>query len=277
VRIDAHHHFWKTDRGDYAWLTRKAHPEIYRDFGPTDLEPLLENAEVERTVLIQAAATLAETEYLLTVGSQTAFVAGVVGWVDFESENAEQTISNLARNKLLVGFRPMIQDLPDDEWMLSPKISAGVRAICDARLCFDALIKPRHLGSFLGFVDRYPDLRTVIDHGAKPDIQSGDISSWRADMQRVARSTTAFCKLSGLASEAGKGWSSEGLKPCVDILLESFGPARLMWGSDWPVLNEVGDYATWLAAADWLTRSLSKADRDAVFGDTAAAFYRLNA
>jgi L-fuconolactonase len=276
MRIDAHQHFWKLARGDYGWLTHRAHPAIYRDFGPADLKPLLHNAKVERTVLVQAAATLAETEYLLAVARQTSFVAGVVGWVDFESETAPETIAHLARNQLLVGLRPMIQDLADD-WMLSANIAPALHALAGSRLCFDALVKPPHLASLLGFIDRYPTLRIVIDHAAKPDIRSANIGPWRVAMQRIASSTAAYCKLSGLVSEAGAGWSPEALESYADVLFSAFGPARLMWGSDWPVVNEAADYESWLATAEWLTRSLSGTDREAIFGGTAATFYGLAA
>jgi L-fuconolactonase len=275
MRIDSHQHFWKVARGDYGWLTREAVPRLYRDFLPADLKPLIKDARIDRTVLVQAAQTVAETEFLLSLAHENAFIAGVVGWVDFEAADAAQTIARLAGDPKLVGLRPMMQDLPDDRWMLSPKIAPALAALRDNGLAFDALVKPRHLPVLEHFLTRQPDLRVVIDHGAKPDIAAGDIANWAASLRRIARSTKAFCKFSGLITEAGAAWTVDKVKPFVDVLLEAFGPKRLMWGSDWPVVNEAGDYASWHGAAEVLTRTLSADDRDAIFGGSAIAFYGL--
>jgi L-fuconolactonase len=277
TRIDSHQHFWKIARGDYPWLSKEAHPKIYRDFEPADLEPLLRKGELNRTILVQAAPTLGETEYLLELARRTSFVAGVVGWADFEASNVVAVLEKLSANKLLVGMRPMIQDLPDDDWILSSDIAPVLRAISQAQLRFDALVKPRHLPILLRLLDRNPDLQLVIDHGAKPMIRSGEISTWSSAIRDLARETSACCKLSGLITEAVPDWSVEQLKPFVEILLESFGPDRLMWGSDWPVLTEAGDYESWLSASESLTRSLDEEDRGAIFGGTAARFYGIAA
>lgn len=275
MQVDSHQHFWKVARGDYGWLTREALPRLYRDFLPADLKPLIRDAGIDRTVLIQAAQTVAETEFLLALARENGFIAGVVGWVDFEAADAPQTIARLAADPKLVGLRPMIQDLPDDRWMLSPRIASALAAMREQNLAFDALVKPRHLPVLEEFLTRHADLRVVIDHGAKPDIAAGDLKEWAASMRRVARATRAFCKFSGLVTEAGASRSVGKLKPFVDVLLEAFGPDRLMWGSDWPVVNEAADYASWHEAADGLTRDLSSAERDAIFGGTAIAFYGL--
>lgn len=274
-RVDAHHHFWRVARGDYGWLTPKDHPSICRDFLPRDLDPLLSDARVERTVLVQAAPTLAETEFLLDLAQQTEFVGGVVGWIDFEAADAVAAVRRLAANKKIVGLRPMIQDLPDDRWMLRPSLAPAITAMCAEDLTFDALVKPQHLLALTEFLAKYPDLRVVIDHGAKPDIASGGLSTWASSIRAIARTTRAFCKLSGLVTEAGSGWTVQSLKPFVGVLLDSFGPTRLMWGSDWPVLNEASDYPGWMRAAEILTDQLSAAEREAVFGGSAASFYGL--
>ncbi len=169
----------------------------------------------------------------------------------------------------------MMQDLADDEWMLRKDLAKPIDAMIRADLCFDALIKPRHLHALAEFVDRHPDLSVVIDHAAKPGIAGESLDPWAQLMRHIAKTSTAFCKLSGLATEAGAGWSPDTLKRTVDILLESFGPSRLLWGSDWPVLLEAGDYPGWLAAAETLTKHLSAADRALIFGGTAATFYGL--
>ena len=276
MRVDAHQHFWRLDRGDYGWLTREDHPKIARDFLPADFEPLRKAAGIDKTILVQAAPSEAETRYLLSLTKTAKFVAGVVGWTDFDAPDAPSTIARLSSNVRLLGLRPMVQDLADDEWLLRPGLARVVEAMQRGDLRFDALVKPRHLPALAEFLERYPDLPVVIDHAAKPDIAHGGLDLWATYIRHIAKSTKAYCKLSGLATEAGPGWSVATLKPYVDVLLDAFGPERLMWGSDWPVLNEAGDYAAWLAACETLTKHLSPAERAAIFGGTAAKFYGIS-
>lgn len=277
MRIDCHQHFWRLSRGDYGWLNAKEFPKIARDFLPADLAPLLFAAKIDRTVVVQAAPTVAETGFLLELAHQTPFVAGVVGWVDFDAPDAADRIATLAADSKLVGLRPMIQDISDSEWMLRPELVPALEAMQRHDLCFDALVKPQHLPALVVFLERHGELAAVIDHGAKPDIRAGDLDPWARWMRHIGRNSNALCKLSGLAFEAGPGWSAHNLQPYVEILLESFGPSRLMWGSDWPVLNEVGGYESWLSACETLTKHLSAQEREKIFGATATTFYGLAA
>jgi L-fuconolactonase len=273
MRTDAHQHFWRPSRGDYGWLTPEAHPAICRKFLPQDLAPLLQDAGVEATVLVQAAPTAAETAYLLGLAGQTSFVAGVVGWADLEAENAAQQIAALAQQSKLVGLRPMLQDLDDDSWILRPSVAPALDAIEAAGLRLDALVTGRHLPHLARCLAERPDLKVVIDHGAKPDIAGDARDDWASQMRTIAADTGAYCKLSGLVTEAGGKWTEETLRPYVEVLLAAFGPARLMWGSDWPVVNEAGGYAAWHSAAAALTEGCSQGDRDLIFGGAAQAFY----
>jgi len=273
MRIDAHQHFWRIDRGDYGWLTPEDHPKIARDFLTPQLEPLLKAAKIDRTILVQAAPSEAETHFLLDLARDTPFVAAVVGWIDFEAADAPTRIARLCANRKLMGLRPMLQDIGEEEWILRPEFARVFDAMQRGKLRFDALVKPRHLPAIAELLDRYPDLALVIDHGAKPDIAKDGLEVWKPYIRHIAKETNAYCKLSGLAGEAGPGWTADTLKPYVDVLLEAFGPERLMWGSDWPVLNETGDYAAWLGACVTLTAQLSPSDREAIFGTTAARFY----
>ncbi len=275
MRIDSHQHFWRLARGDYGWLTGDL-AAIYRDHAPADLEPLLEAAGIDRTILVQAAPTVAETDFLLRLAQATPFVAGVVGWVDLEADDAAHRIAALAARPKLIGLRPMIQDLPDDRWMLSDAIAPAIEAMAAEGLTFDALIKPRHLPILREFAARYPALDIIIDHAAKPDIAAGGLADWARDIRKLAAETRLVCKLSGLVTEAAPGWAAETLRPYIDVLLEAFGADRLMWGSDWPVLNLNGDYAAWLAAAEQCLGGLSEAERDAIFGGAASVFYGLD-
>ena len=272
MRIDAHQHFWQIARGDYGWLT-PALPALYRDFLPDDVRPILRDARIDKTILVQAAESIAETDFMLELAARTPFVGGVVGWIDFEAPDATRHIARLARNPRFVGVRPMLQDMHDERWILQPEFANVIHAMQQHELRLDALIRPRHLSAIIEFAARYPELSIVIDHAAKPAIRDGRLPEWRADMQRLAQARNVYCKVSGLATEAGPDWNATRLKPYIDTLLDAFGPKRLMWGSDWPVLLLAGDYLRWLDVAETLTADLSRFDRSRIFGGTAAAFY----
>jgi L-fuconolactonase len=273
VIVDAHHHVWRLARGDYEWLAPDL--PIYRDYGLEDLCPLL--GEIDATVLVQAAPTDAETEFLLdTAAASQGLVRGVVGWKDLAAPEAPERISALAgKAPLLKGLRPMLQDMPETEWILRPEIAPALQAMIDAGLRYDALIRPRHLPAIVRLCARHPDLAVVIDHGAKPDIAGQTFEPWASDIAAVARETAACCKLSGLVTEAATDWRPDHLRRYVDHLLEIFGPQRLMWGSDWPVVNLAGGYARWRTAATALLADLGEPDRRAILGGTAVSCYGL--
>ena len=275
MRIDAHHHLWTLARGDYGWLTPKLAP-IYRDFAVADLAPLLSAAEICGTILVQAAPTEAETMFLLDITDGAELVRGVVGWTDFDAEDAAARIEAFAGRTHLVGLRPMVQDIADDDWLLKPGLTAGLAAMAEQNLIFDALVLPRHLPRLSRVVDLHPDLQFVLDHCAKPSLATGDIAAWKDDIAKLARRPNIVCKLSGLATEAAPGWQVADLRPAVDHILASFGPERLLWGSDWPVVNLAGGYAKWLAAAETLLAELSDDERAGIFGLNAARIYLSN-
>ena len=269
--VDSHQHFWRLDRGDYAWLTPALAP-IYRDYLPEHLAPQLEAAGVGATILVQAAATVAETRFLLELAREHAFIAGVVGWVDFESDDVAATIASLAANPALVGLRPMIQDIPDTEWMLEDKLAPAFEAMIDHGLVFDALVLPRHLPALLELAARYPDLAMVLDHGAKPPLAGGDLQPWKQAITELARSTPMVCKLSGLVTEARTAKAAP-LEAPLEHLLASFGAARMMWGSDWPVCELVCSYGEWRSTTDTLLARLKVSEREQIFSGTARATY----
>ncbi len=273
--IDAHHHVWSLARGDYGWLTPSLAP-IYRDYSLRDMAPLREQAGVAATVLVQAAPTLAETRYLLDIAKHSAgVVKGVVGWVDLGVADAIPTLTRLARNPLLKSVRPMLQDLPDPAWILRAEVGRTLAALPRLGLRFDALVKPAQLPALLPMLDRNPDLAVVVDHGAKPDIANGMWEPWARLMRAVAENPRVRCKLSGLVTEAGPGWTIDLLRRYFDFLVETFGPQRLMWGSDWPVVNLAGTYQSWYAATVALTAGWSSDDKAALMGGTARRFYGL--
>lgn len=272
MRIDAHHHVWRIARGDYAWLTPDL--PIHRDYGLADLRPLL--GDVEGTVLVQAAPTEAETAFMLEAARASGgLVRGVVGWTDLAALGAPDRVAALAADPLLTGLRPMLQDIAETGWILRPEVAPALDAMARHGLRFDALVQPRHLPVLPDLARRHPALPIVLDHAAKPGIAGGDTRQWAADIARLARETGAVCKLSGLVTEAAPGWRTADLRPVVRHLLDCFGPARLMWGSDWPVVDLAGGYARWRAASLELMADLPDAAQDEVLGGTAARFYGL--
>jgi L-fuconolactonase len=273
-RIDAHQHFWRLARGDYGWLTPAQGP-IYRDFDPADLAPLLRRCGIDATVLVQAAPTVAETRYLLEVAAACPFVAGVVGWAPLDDPDGPAAIEALAADPRLKGLRPMIHDLPDPAWMLGPALVPALRALSAHGLAFDALVRPVHLLPLRRLLDRHPDLRVVIDHGAKPEIARDGLRPWAEAMRGLARDTGAWVKLSGLVTEDGPQWSVARLRPYVEVLLEAFGPGRILFGSDWPVVTLQASYAEWVAAVDALLHGLDPGARGAILGENARTVYRL--
>jgi len=272
MRIDAHHHLWTLARGDYGWLTSDLAP-IYRDFSLADLAPHLAAAGIEGTILVQAAPTEAETMFLLGIAENAEVVRGVVGWTDFDAGDAMPRIDVLAARKLLVGLRPMVHDIADDDWLLGPALVPLLRAMAGYGLVFDALVKPRHLPRLLRVIDSHPDLQFVLDHCGKPQLATGEIAVWQRDIALLAERPNIVCKFSGLATEAAPGWQIADLRQAVDHVLACFGPGRLLWGSDWPVVNLAGGYAKWLAAARALLADLSLDEKADVFGNNAARIY----
>lgn len=272
--IDAHHHFWTTSRDDYGWLT----PDdavLYRDFGPAEFAPLIDGAGISQTVSVQAAPTLAETRYLLEIADRTDWVAAVVGWAPLDDERVCEVLDHFAVHSKLVGVRPMIQDIADDDWMLGEAVGRGLRALVERSLTLDALVHPRHLTRLGALLARHPDLRVVIDHAAKPGIRSNAFDTWAHDIAQIAGDSDAYCKLSGLVTEASADWQVNDLRRYVDHLLACFGPSRLMWGSDWPVVELAGGFARWRETTLELVSALGLDERMAILGGSAERFYGL--
>ncbi len=282
--IDAHFHAWQPARGDYGWLT-PALGAICRDVSIADWQAQALPEGVDGGVLVQAAATEAETEFLLGAASASPSVLGVVGWTDLAAPRAPARVHALATRHKLKALRPMLQDIADPDWILQPAVAPALEAMADSGLAFDALVKPVHLPRVRELARRHPRLRIVIDHGAKPDIAGGGQGAgppatwqpWAGAMTRLAAETPVLCKLSGLLTEAGPlAQDPQAVLPWMQHLLDTFGPQRLVWGSDWPVLELAGRYGPWWRLCQELTASLTQAQRDAIFGGNARDFYRLD-
>ena len=288
ARIDAHCHLWRLGRGDYGWLADgpPALAAIRRDFDLDDLPAAA--PDVGLSILVQAAPTVAETVFLLGRARAAApRVGGVVGWVDLAEPRSVAAIARLARDPLFKGVRPMLQDLADPDWIAARPAPACVDALERLGLRFDALVTPRELPALLRFVEAHPGLPVMVDHAAKPALgaPAGDPrrAAWRDGLRALAGAANTCCKLSGLLTELPAlrrrtpAEAVEALRPVLDDLLAWFGPARLAWGSDWPVLTLAASPAFWLDATERLLSGLAGPDRDAVLGGTAARFYGLAA
>lgn len=276
--IDAHQHFWRLANRVGHWPPPEL-ASIHRDFEPADLEPLLAQSGVSGTVLVQSLPTVADTLQLLQLAAQHPVVMGVVGWADLLAPDAPTQITALARHRKLKGLRPMLQDLPNTRWITQAALSPAITAMQAHGLVFDALVLPQHLGALRVFAQRHPTLPIVIDHAAKPDIALGNLDPWRQDMAALAALPEVHCKLSGLLTEAGLHAGAPALEPYVGHLFATFGPERLIWGSDWPVLNLAAHYPDWLAMARALCQNQPGMHDDhmaAIFGGNARRFYRLD-
>jgi L-fuconolactonase len=277
TRIDAHQHYWKLARGDYGWLRPEA-GALYRDYLPADLESVLSDCSIAGTVLVQAAPSEAETCFMLDLARRHRSILGVVGWVDFESRAAGKRIAALKAqgDGLLKGLRPMVQDIEDAAWLARESLDAAFEALIGAGLVFDALVTPLHLGVLEQRLARHPDLRCVVDHGGKPSIGAAPLDTWAAHMKRIATGSSAFCKLSGLVTQCNPTATLDALDPYVSHLFEYFGPDRIVWGSDWPVLNLRMSYREWLEMAIELVQRHAPGASEAVFSRNARRLYGLD-
>lgn len=275
MTVDSHFHLWRLARGDYGWLTPALAP-IYRDVEIADWRAQAAPLGITGGVLVQAAPTEAESRFLLEIANSCPDVLGVVGWSDFLAADAPMRIAQIAREPKLKALRPMLQDIPDPDWILQPALAPALEAMAEHGLVFDALVRSMHLPRVRELARNHPRLRIVIDHGAKPDIGAGEWEPWASEITALARETSMCCKLSGLLTEAPeRARDPASLAPWVTHLLQSFGPDRLLWGSDWPVLELAGSYRGWWQQCQEATVHLSGADRAAVFGGNARRVYRL--
>jgi L-fuconolactonase len=273
--VDAHHHFWTVARGDYHWLAG-APKILHRDYLAAEFVLLIRRFGISKTILVQAAATVAETEFLLDIADVTSSVSGVVGWLDFESDAFEATLTKLMERPKLVGLRPMLQDLDDDHYILRPRVLRNLQVLAETGLCFDILTFPRHLKSVAAMLSQVKNLRAVVDHLSKPAIASGALEPWRADISRIADFENVHCKISGMVTEADPlAWSVADLKPFVHHVAACFGKERLMFGSDWPVCTVAASYAEVLASTILALPPEIGFD-SGVFGRNALAFYRIS-
>lgn len=279
--IDAHQHFWQIGQHDCCWPTPDL-GAIYRDFALTDLVPMALANGVTGSVLVQTQQSDADTDYLLALAAQSDFIKAVVGWVDLASPNAPERIAYLASHPKMRGLRPMLQCLPEDDWILRPELESAIATMKRHKLSFDALVYTRHLPHLEIFARRHPDLPIVIDHAAKPAIIGNDqpADDWCAALARIAALPSIYCKISGLPTEAGRDQGEAELVPYIKYLVGIFGAERLMWGSDWPVIGlapnkQLATYKNWLNLVDHALSACKITKNENIFTGTSLRFYRI--
>lgn len=272
--VDSHQHLWQIGKNGHEWPTSDL-TSIHRDFVTADLMAVTRAAGVDATVLVQSQPADIDTDWMLDVAAGTPVIQGVVGWADLAAPDAPARLAELARHRKLKGIRPMLQGLPDDNWILRDTVRPALEALLTLGLRFDALVFTRHLPAIDHLARTFPDLPIIIDHCAKPPLASGDLQAWREAIARVADNANVTCKLSGLFTEMRPDQPADDAAPVADHVLSVFGPERLMWGSDWPVLLLRRPYGNWL---DWTKAWLDGKTADikaSVLGDTARRVYAL--
>ncbi len=273
--LDGHQHFWSIERGDYGWMTPDL-VALYRDFGPDDLAPAMQAAGITRTILVQAAETEAETDYLLAIAERTAFVAGVVGWTDMLSPDFPARLAHYRAQPKWVGLRPMLQEHAP-ALILDPRFGAALAEVARRDVPFDILTRPPHLTALLQALAAVPDLRGILDHISKPDMTVAEPGRWAEDVAALAAHPRLMCKISGLVSEAGPDWSTDRIRPFVRHVAASFGPDRLVFGTDWPVCISVASHRQVVDLARGLLGEIFDAtDLARIFETNACRFYGLD-
>jgi L-fuconolactonase len=276
MNIDAHHHFWNYNPEEYGWMEGPIAP-LRRDYGPDDLKPLIDAAGIDGVISVQARQCLAENDFLLDYADRFGFIKGVVGWVPLADAKVETALERYAGHPAFIAVRHVVQDEPDDEFLLRPDFNRGVARLKDHGLVYDILIYERQLDPAIRFVDRHPDQVFVLDHIAKPKIGLGELDPWKTRIADLAKRENVYCKVSGLATEADfANWRADQFLPYLETVLECFGPDRLMFGSDWPVATLAIEYAAWLDLAAAFFGNLSEEEQARVFGATAVKAYGLD-
>lgn len=275
MKIDAHHHFWKYDPVRYSWMSERMEV-LKRDYQPADLLAEIEKTGIDGVVSVQADQSMLETDELLEHAAQNDFIKGVVGWFPLADASVEEVLAKYSSNPWLKGVRHVVQDEPDDRFILGNAFNEGIRKLEQFDLVYDILIYERQLAASIEFVDLHPNLSFVLDHVAKPRIGDGLMDPWKEQMFEMARRENITCKLSGMATEANwTEWTLDGLRPYMEVALDAFGPSRLMFGSDWPVARLAVDYEPWATLCREFISSLSPHERDAIEGGNAIRAYRL--
>jgi L-fuconolactonase len=275
MTIDAHQHFWKYQPSQQTWIDDEM-AVIRHDFLPADLLHVYQENGIDGCVAVQADQTWEETNFLLQLAQENDFIKGVIGWVDLQSEKVDEVLSNYKTQKKIKGFRHIVQGEPDHNFLLRPNFMRGISYLQSHRYTYDILVFPHQLGAVLEFVRHFPHQKFVLDHLAKPYIKDGFYDGWALLMREIAKNDNVYCKLSGMITEADyRLWSPEQLQPYMNLVMEAFGPKRILFGSDWPVCLVAGSYRQVKQIVTGFIASLSSAEQNAIMGENAIAFYDL--
>lgn len=273
MKIDAHQHFWKYSEADYPWISEDLQV-IKRDFLPEDLEPVLKENGIEACISIQARQSLLETNWLLDLADEHIFIGGVVGWVDLRAKDIDAQLQQLVDNPKLVGMRHVLQDEPDNNFMLQKDFTKGIKALGKYNMTYDLLILPEQLPAALQLVKMFPNQTFVIDHMAKPNIASGQAEFWLKHIHQFKSLKNVYCKVSGMVTEANwKLWTNDDFKLYLDTVVEIFGTERLMYGSDWPVCLLAAEYREVSGIVKSYFEDFSTTEQNQIFGLNCSQFY----
>ena len=273
--IDAHHHLWRYSEEQYPWISERM-GILRRDYSIEEMKLLAYQHGIIGTIAVQARQSLEETEWLLSLAEQNSLIRGVVGWVPLIDPAIERCLEQFGGRPLLKGVRHVLHDELDDYYMMRSDFNHGIALLQEFDLIYDILIFEKHLPQTISFVDRHPNQIFVVDHIAKPRITSGEPSAWQANIEELAKRPNVYCKLSGIVTEANwDTWSLSELQPYFDCVLDAFGPARLMFGSDWPVVTLSSSYGRWLDVIKRVIANLSLEEQRSILLQTATAVYNL--
>ncbi|MDZ7690769.1 MAG: amidohydrolase family protein [Balneolaceae bacterium] len=275
-KVDSHQHFWEYNPRKHSWINDEME-DLRQDFLPPDLKRNLDEVDMDGCVAVQADQSLQETIFLLGLAEKYEYVKGVVGWLDIQADDFEQQLEHFASHEALKGLRHIVQDEPDERYLLRPDFLRGIEQLPDHGLTYDILIYARHLPVAIKFASKFPDHRFVLDHIAKPDIADQKIDAWEQDIRELARHPNIYCKVSGMVTEADwKSWTPDDFKPYLDVVFDAFGTKRLMFGSDWPVCTLAAKYREVYKLVSDYTETCTEKEKADFFGENAIRFYGLN-
>tara|TARA_R110002049_G_scaffold72490_3_gene187260 strand:- start:22756 stop:23607 length:852 start_codon:yes stop_codon:yes gene_type:complete len=275
--IDSHHHLWSYSEQEYGWINEDM-GVLRRDFLAPQLQEIAAAGSVDGFVSVQARQTIQETDALLDIAKSEPLIRAVVGWVPLADANINDVLDRYQDEPLLKAVRHVVQDEPDDRFLLRDDFNRGVARLKDHNLVYDILIFARQLPAAIEFVDRHPSQPFVLDHIAKPTIAAGKFDAdWERDLRELARRENVTCKFSGVVTEVRDDtWSIETIRPYWDVALDAFTPSRLMFGSDWPVCLLGTEHRDWLETVRQLAAELSESEQRHLFAETAIGAYGLS-
>ena len=272
--IDAHQHFWKYDPFHYDWISDQM-SVIRKDFLPENIFIELKNNNIQGCIAVQAQQTELETEFLIELANKNSFIKGIVGWVDLFDENIKDRLDYFSKHKMIKGFREVLQN-KDPGLMFEPSFIRGIKTLLDYHFTYDLLITPQHLKAACQLAKKFPDQLFVIDHLAKPFIKEGKIQEWKEDMKEISKCKNVYCKISGMVTEADYSkWKETEIIPYIDVVVQFFGPDRIMFGSDWPVCLVAASYQRATDMVKKYFSTFSEIEQQQFFGDNAITFYKL--